>query len=133
MEATGAMPAPAGLNVLVVEDDALVAMDIEMNVEEAGHVVIGRATTACEAIDAARRTPPDVVLMDLRLADGSFGGDAARAILREHGVRSIFLSGNLDPETRAKLADLEPIAMINKPFLPHELTRALEAVDETAN
>ena len=133
VQAPGAAPAPTSLNVLLVEDDALIAMDIQMSVEDAGHVVVATATTADEAVAAADRVCPDVALMDLRLADGSFGGDAARTILRRHGVRSIFLSGNLDPETRARLADLEPIAMINKPFLPHELTRALEAVGEIAN
>lgn len=121
------------LDVVIVEDEFLIAMDVEMRVEDAGHRVVGTASTADEAVATVERTRPDVVLMDLRLADGSFGGDAARTILKRYGIRSIFLSGNLDPDTRAKLADLEPIAMINKPFLSNELERAIEAAVATMN
>ena len=113
------------LRVVIVEDDALIAMEVESFVEDAGHAVVATATTASTAIEAVDAHRPDVVLMDLRLADGSFGGDAAaREILRRHGIRSIFLSGNLDPETREALAELEPIALISKPFRPKDLTAA---------
>ena len=125
-------PAPS-LNVLIVEDDAFIALDIEGTVEDTGHVPVGIATTADSAVAMAERLRPDIVLMDLRLADGSFGGDAARTILDRFGIRSIFVSGNLDPATRALLADLEPVAMISKPFLPIDLERALDAASERAN
>ena len=121
------------LNVLVVEDDMIIAMDVEDGIEELGHNVVGSAVTASQAIELAGSLRPDVVLMDLRLADGSFGGDAARDILERYNIRSIFVSGNLDPVTRAKLAELEPVAMISKPFVQHQLARALEAAREIAN
>ena len=124
------MPA---LKVVIVEDDALIAMDVESFVEDAGHTVVATATTASDAIAAVDAHRPDVVLMDLRLADGSFGGDAAREILVRYGIRSIFLSGNLDPETRRALSDLEPIALISKPFRPKDLTAALKVVGEKSN
>ena len=111
----------------------LIAMDIEESVEEAGHRVIATAATASQAVAAAETHRPDVVLMDLRLADGSFGGDAAREILDRFAVRSIFLSGNLDPDTRSKLADLQPLAMLHKPFRADALLKALEAVAEASN
>ena len=121
------------LNVLVVEDDMIIAMDVEDGIEELGHNVVGSAVTASQAIELAGSLRPDVVLMDLRLADGSFGGDAARDILERYNIRSIFVSGNLDPVTRAKLAELEPVAMISKPFVQHQLAQALEAAREIAN
>lgn len=124
---------PTSLNVLVVEDDMIIAMDVEDGIEELGHTVAGSAVTASQAVDLAGKLRPDVVLMDLRLADGSFGGDAAREILSRYGIRSIFVSGNLDPVTRELLDELEPIAMISKPFVQHQLAQALEAVQETAN
>ena len=117
----------------IVEDELLIAMNIEMDVEDAGHEVIGSAMTADDAVALAERTRPDIMLMDLRLANGSCGADAARRILERFGIRSIFLSGNLTPDKRAELADLDPIAMPNKPFSPHELTLALQAVRETVN
>ena len=85
-----------------------------------------------QAVELAGRLRPDVVLMDLRLADGSFGGDAAREILARFGIRSIFVSGNLDPSTRDLLSELEPVAMISKPFVQHQLAQALEAAREVA-
>ena len=121
------------LRVLVVEDDMIIAMDVEDGVEELGHTVAGSAVTAAQAIELAGTLRPDVVLMDLRLADGSFGGDAAREILARYGIRSIFVSGNLDPVTRDLLAELEPVAMISKPFVQHQLAQALEAARESAN
>ena len=124
---------PRTLDVVVVEDEFLIAMDVEMRVEDAGHRVVASATTATEAVEAVERNRPDIVLMDLRLADGSFGGDAAREIYMRFGTRSIFLSGNLDPAIRAALAELEPIAMINKPFLSGELEHAIAAAAQTAN
>ena len=134
-DASSAGPAadvPA-LRIVIVEDDALIAMDVESFVEDAGHVVVATATTASGAITAVDTHRPDVVLMDLRLADGSSGGDAAREILARFGIRSIFLSGNLDPDTRKALGDLEPIALISKPFRPKDLTAALMVVGEMSN
>lgn len=116
------------LDILIVEDEILIAMDVEQSVEEAGHRVMGIETTASSAVTAVEKRRPDVVLMDLKLADGSFGGDAAREILQRFGIRSIFISGNLDKTTRDRLTDLEPIAMLSKPFRAHELLEALEAV-----
>ena len=118
------------LDVLVVEDEALIAMEIEARVEDAGHRIVGRATTVDEAVAAAERDRPDVVIMDLRLADGSWGGDAARAILTRFGARAIFVSGNLDPGVRAVLRELDPVAMLDKPFLDGALEEALAAAVE---
>ena len=124
---------PRRLDILVVEDDMIIAMDVEDGIEELGHNVVGSAVTAAQAVELAGSLRPDVVLMDLRLADGSFGGDAARDILARYGIRSIFVSGNLDPVTRSQLAELEPVAMISKPFVQSQLAQALVAAQEAAN
>ena len=119
---------PGGpVNILIVEDDLLIALDIEMTLEEAGHQVVGTATTARAAVDAAAEHKPDVVLMDLRLADGSWGGDAAREIRERLDTSLVFLSGNLDPATRERLLPLDPVAMLSKPFLPGQLLKAVAA------
>lgn len=119
---------PGGpVNILIVEDDLLIALDIEMTLEEAGHKVVGTATTAGAAVDMAEQHHPDVVLMDLRLADGSWGGDAAREIRARLDTALVFLSGNLDPATRERLLPLDPVAMLSKPFLPGQLLKAVAA------
>lgn len=67
-------------NVLVVEDDALLAWALSAQLEDLGYRVIGRAATAEQAVAAVRRLAPDIVLMDIRLAGSGTGLDAARRI-----------------------------------------------------
>ena len=110
---------------MVVEDELLISMDLEMQVEAAGHHVVATATRADEAVKKAESACPDVVLMDLRLANGSSGADAARQLFEGWGIRCVFLSGNLDPETRERLAAFEPYAMLSKPILESQLLDAL--------
>ena len=114
------------MRVLIVEDVALVAMDFAIVVTGLGHKVCGTAASASQAIEQAIRHAPDVVLMDLRLANGSSGIDAARELHARHGLRCIFLSANLDERTMAALQPLQPIDFVDKPLLPVMLKRALE-------
>jgi len=114
------------MRVLIVEDVAIVAMDFAMMVTELGHEVCGTAASASQAIQQAIRHAPDVVLMDLRLANGSSGIDAAQELYARHGLRCIFLSANLDERTMAALQPLEPIDFVDKPLLPVMLKKALE-------
>ena len=59
------------VRVLIIEDNALIALDLETQMEDLGCDVVGVAVTAAQAIDTARRTLPDLALVDLQLADGS--------------------------------------------------------------
>lgn len=112
--------------VLIVEDEALIAMDLEDEVAAAGHRVVGVASSAREAVEAATMHRPAVVLMDLHLADGWSGEAAARALFETSRTRCVFISGNLDSATRARLAALRPFAMLSKPVMPTELRSALD-------
>jgi DNA-binding NarL/FixJ family response regulator len=118
------------MRVLIVEDDALIAMHLAMLIAEFGHEVCGTAATASQAIDLAALHNPDVVLMDIRLARGSSGVDAAREIHARQALRCIFLSGNLDEGTRSALQPFEPIDFVGKPVLPVVLQRALKKAQE---
>ena len=79
--------------------------------------------TVCGTADIHR---PDLVLMDIRLANGSSGIDADRELHARHGLRCIFPSANLDELTKQRLAPLDPIDFIGKPVLPILLKRALD-------
>jgi two-component system, response regulator PdtaR len=118
------------MRVLIVEDEALVAMDIATLVAELGHDVCATVASAAGAIAEAAAQEPDVVLMDIRLAQGSSGIDAARELYLRHTLRCIFLSGNLDEPTRAALLPYDPIELVGKPFLPIVLQRALEKAQQ---
>ncbi|SFQ97001.1 response regulator [Poseidonocella sedimentorum] len=114
------------LNVLIVEDDFLIALDLEDQVQELGHQVTAVARDEDECKTAARHQAPDIALMDIRLAGGSSGIDASRWLFETLNVRCIFISGNLDPDTRETLEPVEPIAFLGKPILPHQLARELD-------
>lgn len=118
------------LRVLVVEDEFLIAADLTDLIEERGHVVIGTAATLEKALRLVDGNPPDTATVDLRLKRGESGADVAGALLERFGVRSIFVSGNLDKRVRESLAALEPVAFVGKPILPHLLYRALDEAEE---
>lgn len=118
----------AGLDVLIVEDDGLLAEELAGELASAGHRVAGRASTAHGALDLAERVPVDVALVDVELDGQGFGGDVAELLLRRHGVRSVFVSAYLDPPNRDVLRTLDPYAMLAKPHDPAELRAVLGAV-----
>lgn len=114
------------LRVLIVEDEFIIALDLQDQVEALGHRVTGMAGDIETCMRSAIAEPPDVALMDLRLSGGTSGLDASRRLFEELGIRCIFISGNLDDATRETLSAVEPIACIGKPILPHQLRNALE-------
>lgn len=78
--------------VLICEDDACLAADLAMSVEQAGHSVLGIFANARDALAAAALETPDVAFIDLQLADGHTGGSVAQA-MQQLGVKVIVLSG----------------------------------------
>ena len=102
--------------ILVVEDDFLVAMQIETALTEAGFALTGTAASGEEAIDLAASLRPALVLMDIRLAGKMDGVDAALALFRKHGIRCIFATAHHDPEVRRRAAPAEPLGWLQKPY-----------------
>ncbi len=100
--------------VLVIEDEPIIAMDLESLVESLGHTVIGNARTRDEAIAMARKHRPGLVLADIRLADGSSGLDAVNDILASFEVPVVFITAY--PESLLTGERPEPTFLIAKPF-----------------
>ncbi len=101
-------------NVMIIEDETIIALHIKSIVHEAGHRVLGVARTHAEAVALARRAPPDAVLADISLADGSSGIDAVREILGDIDVPAIFVTAF--PERLLTGERPEPTYLITKPF-----------------
>src|SRR5947207_6815668 len=78
--------------VLIIEDEPIIAMDIETIVRDLGHNVTGVAVTRDEAVTQARQNPPGLVLADIQLADDSSGLDAVKDIIAEFSVPVIFIT-----------------------------------------
>jgi DNA-directed RNA polymerase specialized sigma24 family protein len=100
--------------VLIIEDEPIIAMDLQGIVESLGHTVVGIATTHDAAIALAERHTADLVLADIQLADGSSGIDAVRDILADHAVPVVFVTAF--PERLLTGERPEPTFLITKPF-----------------
>jgi CheY-like chemotaxis protein len=119
-------PADLPLRLLIVEDELLIAMDLELQLAELGHEVVAIAADPDQALAAAKAYGPELVLMDLRLARGTSGFDAARRLRQELNLRCVFVSASLDVATVAALGALEPVGFVAKPVLSATLRRVLD-------
>jgi CheY-like chemotaxis protein len=100
--------------VLIIEDEPIIAMDIETIVRDVGHNVVGVAVTRDEAVSLALAKRPGLVLADIQLADDSSGIDAVKDILQEFQVPVIFITAF--PERLLTGERPEPTFLITKPF-----------------
>ena len=82
------------VRVIIVEDQALLAMELEYVLSEAGHIVVGCAMDMAEAVRLAAETRPDVALVDVNLRDGFSGPTIARQLIDAHGSIVVFLTAN---------------------------------------
>ena len=103
-------------DVLIIEDEVLIAIDLETLVESLGHRVIGIARTHAEAVKLAQAKQPGLILADIQLADGSSGLDAVNELMRSFKAPVIFITAY--PERFLTGQRPEPAFLISKPFQP---------------
>jgi two-component system, LytTR family, response regulator LytT len=113
-------------NVLVVEDESIVAKDIQQSLIRLGYNVIGTASTGEKAISLAEEFRPDIVLMDIMLKGSINGIEAAGEIKAKLGTPVIFLTAYADEGTLAKAKVTEPYGYIIKPFKEIDLHTSIE-------
>lgn len=111
--------------VLIVEDEPLIAFDLISEIESDNHHVIGQCRTATEAVLLAEALRPDLIVMDIGLTGRQTGIDAAREIRQRFGIGSVFVSATLDRVDPETWNDIEPIALIRKPYRDRALSRAI--------
>lgn len=113
------------LRVLIAEDEFIIALEIQTFVADMGHEVVGHVATGPEAVSLAEQARPDLVMMDLHLARGTCGAEAAEHIRTSLGIPVAIISGSLREMTPVQIAAIEPIAMVNKPFRDEDLYQVL--------
>lgn len=109
-------------DIMIIEDEPLIAMDIQQMVEELGHTITGIARTHSEAVALYNKRVPGMVLADIQLADGSSGIDAVNDILKTSSIPVIFITAF--PERLLTGERPEPAFLVTKPFNP-EMVKAL--------
>lgn len=122
-EAQLALERQTASDVLIIEDEPVIAMDIAGIVRQAGHRVLGIATTQDDAVAMAERQPPGLVLADIKLADDSSGIRAVDKILERGRVPVVFITAY--PERLLENERVEPSLLITKPFSEHLLKVAI--------
>lgn len=122
-EAQAEIDAELATRVLIIEDEPVIAADIEALVRELGHEVLDVAATRGEAVEAVSRGVPGLVLADIQLADGSSGIDAVKDILGRFDVPVIFITAF--PERLLTGERPEPTFLITKPFQPETVKAAI--------
>jgi CheY-like chemotaxis protein len=113
-EALAEIERQTATRVLIIEDEPIIAMDIEGIVRDLGHDVVGVAVTRDEAVQMAMQEKPGLVLADIQLADDSSGIDAVKDILGHFSVPVIFITAF--PERLLTGERPEPTFLITKPF-----------------
>jgi CheY-like chemotaxis protein len=100
--------------VLIIEDEPLIAMDLRQLIQRSGHKVVGLAASEAEAVRIAREKRPGLIIADVNLGLGGDGIDAVRRILRDAEVPVIFVTAH--PERLLTAEGVEPAFVMNKPF-----------------
>lgn len=112
--------------ILVVEDENIVAIDIEKKLKRFGFSVVGKCRSATQAIEAARKKKPDLILMDVKLA-GTMDGIRAAEKIREHqNLPIVYLTAYADQKTLERIKVTEPFGYIIKPFEDQELFKTID-------
>jgi two-component system, response regulator PdtaR len=116
------------LRVVVVEDEAIIAMELEDLLAELGAEVVGTAPSAARAIELARTLRPDCMTMDIRIQGARDGISAAIEIYESFGIRSAFVSAFGNPETAARAKAAHPLGWVPKPIRKADLAAVLGGV-----
>jgi CheY-like chemotaxis protein len=118
-------PVAEPLSVLIIEDEALIAANLEMILEDAGHHPAGWATNAAEAFELAQSRMPRFAIVDIQLRNGDDGVAVAAEIRERFGTQIIFVTAQTDPRTIARAKAVEHRAFVAKPYNRSAILAAL--------
>jgi len=111
--------------ILIVEDDAIIAEAVSALLDHAGHQVVGVARDESSAVRHADSERPDLVLLDIKLAEGSDGIETARRLQAVDAVPVVFMTACRDQQTLDRAAAVKPAGFLAKPFSPEQLMDVL--------
>ena len=112
--------------ILIVEDEAVVSLDIARRLEKMGYEVLARVASGEEALELVQETPPDLVLMDINLQGKLDGIETATQLNQEYDLPVIYLTAYAGESTLERAKKSKPYGYILKPFKERELCAAIE-------
>jgi CheY-like chemotaxis protein/DNA-binding PadR family transcriptional regulator len=112
--------------ILVVDDEAIITMQLEERLSAMGYIVAGMAASGEEAVDKSRRLRPDLVLMDIVMPGKMNGIEAAKIVTKELDIPVVFVTSYADDAIIEKAKSVRPYGYIVKPFNELEIKAAIE-------
>jgi two-component system, cell cycle sensor histidine kinase and response regulator CckA len=113
-------------NILILEDESLLALSIQKSLESLGYQISGFASSGDQALQVAERSTPDLALVDIKIRGDKDGIETARLLRDRHGIPSIFLTAHSDSSTWERAKVSEPFGYLIKPYTLKELRSAVE-------
>jgi CheY-like chemotaxis protein len=116
-----------GATILIVEDELIVALDLQNRLRRQGYIIPATAVSGEQAVQLAEKTQPDLILMDIGLKGQLDGIEAAEQIRTRFGMPVVFLTAFADFGTMQRAQAIMSAAFISKPFADDELLNAVNA------
>ncbi len=114
------------VKVLIVEDEILIAENLEADLEDLGYTVLDIALSSNECFDSLSKVKPDVILMDIQIQGDLNGIEVVEKINETMSIPVIYLTSNTDPVTMNKALATKPHSFISKPYNLNDLQAAIE-------
>lgn len=114
--------------IMIVEDEVIIARNLEENLNELGYKVVGMFISGEEALNQFQEVRPDIVLMDILLKGDVDGFEAAEHIIEEYNIPVIFITGNSDEDTIERMRRFENCEYLLKPIEKNELFSLINKV-----
>jgi two-component system, response regulator PdtaR len=121
------------IRILIVEDEAIIAQFLKMELEGEGYEVCCFVASAEEAILESRHKKPDLVLMDIHLAGELDGVEAAKRITKEKNIPIIFMTGYSEKDLFDRVQELNPAGYLPKPIEIYDLTPVIDSIFNKKN
>ncbi|MGV8121517.1 MAG: response regulator [Candidatus Xenobiia bacterium LiM19] len=113
------------IQILIADDEVLIARDLKRFIESIGYHVPGTAFSGKEIVDKAFKLHPDLVILDINLKGDMDGIEAGRQIRNALGTPLIYLTGSWDSDTFIRASSTSPCAYLSKPFDENEIQSAI--------
>lgn len=122
-----------GLKILIVEDEPIIAADIELTLNQNGYLVVGVAHNYLQAIDMLHSRQPELVILDICIPGERNGIELAKLIREKYQVPFLFLTSFSDPDTLNQVKPTLPYGYLVKPFKDKDLLTSVELAFFRAN